>query len=544
MVTDVVVVGSGAGALAAALAAHDCGASVVVVERADSVGGTTAVSGGGVWMPGNHISGSDDTREEALAYMTALSRGRAAPEHLERFVDDGPGIVAALEQRTGVRFAPISWPDYHPEMDGARPGGRMIEPALFDTARLGPWAARLRRAPVLGLPLTLQESTVDWSPSYTPERYDSAEVRRRVNAHQVACGSALVAGLLEGCLARSIEPTLSTRAAELIVTDGAVRGVVVERDGRRFDLRSGAVVLASGGYEWNRELCSRFLPGRLTHPTSPPGNDGDGLLMAMEVGADLANMNEAWWYPAAALPDETYDGRQLARFIAVERTAPHSIMVNRFGQRFVNEAANYNDMQKAFFAFDANEAAPRHLPCWVVFDQQYRSRYPVMNVRPGAPDPSWLVANETLDGLATALGIDPVGLTETVRRWNGFVADGRDRDFGRGQSFYDRFHGDPAAPHPNLGSLERPPYFALPVHLGAVGTSGGPRIDANGRVQHVRDRPIPGLYGAGNAIASPGGPAYFGGGTTIGMALVWGHIAGSAAGVYAHLNDGGPDHTV
>lgn len=530
---DVVVVGSGAAALAAALAAKDAGSTVAVVERSDSVGGTTAVSGGGVWMPRNHVSGGGDSREEALAYMSHLSSGRAPHELLERYVDEGPGIIAGLEQRTSLRFRPISWPDYHPEMEGARAKGRMIEPGLFDTGILGDWAQRLRRAPVLGLPLTLQESTVEWTPSYTPERYDGAEIRRRVQARQVACGQALVAALLDGCLKRGIQPVLGARAVELIERGGKISGLVIERDGRRADAKAGAVVLASGGFEWNEKLCSRFLPGRLTHPTSPPVNEGDALLMAMSVGADISNMNEAWWYPSGAVPNEEYEGRQLARFIAVERTAPHSIIVDRFGHRFVNEAANYNDMQKAFFAFDANEAAPRHLPCWVVFDDQYRSRYPAVNVRPDMPDPDWLIAEETLDGLAEKAGIDSAGLRETVQRWNGFVECGRDRDFGRGDSFYDRFHGDPTAPHPNLGTVERPPYYACPVYLGAVGTSGGPRIDARGRVQHVRDRPIEGLYGAGNAVASPSGPAYFGGGTTIGMALVWGHIAGTDAATFS-----------
>jgi hypothetical protein len=190
-------------------------------------------------------------------------------------------------------------------------------------------------------------------------------------------------------------------------------------------------------------------------------------------------------------------------------------------------------MQKAFFAFDANEASPRHVPCWIIFDQQYRSRYPVINVRPTAPDPDWLTVADTLDGLAARAGIDCIGLSDTVQRWNSLVSEGRDRDFGRGKSLYDRFHGDPSAPHPNLGTIERPPFYAFPVYPGAVGTSGGPRIDARGRVQHVRDHPIPGLYGAGNAVASPAGPAYFGGGTTIGMALVWGHIAGSGAAAFA-----------
>lgn len=536
--SDVVVVGSGAAALTAALAAHDAGARVAVVERSESVGGTTAVSGGGVWMPANHLTGAEDSREEALAYMTGLARGRAPAELLARYVDEGPGVLAGLEQRTRLRFRSISWPDYHPEMDGALRSGRMIEPCLFDTDVLGEWAKRLRRAPVLGLPLTLQESTVEWTPSYTPERYDGSEIKRRVESRQVACGQALIAGLLDGCLSRGIQPLLGARAVELIAPRGTIEGLVVERDGRKVIFEAKAVVLASGGYEWNAELCSRYLPGPLTHPTSPPVNEGDGLLMAMEQGADLMNMNEAWWYPAGIVPGEQYEGRQLARFVAVERTAPHSIIVDRFGDRFVNEAANYNDMQKAFFAFDANEARPRHLPCWLIFDHQYRSRYPVINVRPGAPDPDWLLVGETLDDLAARAGIDPRGLEGTVERWNRFVASGRDLDYGRGDSFYDRFHGDPTAPHPNLGTIEQGPYYAFSVYVGAVGTSGGPRIDARGRVQHVRDRPIPGLYGAGNAVASPAGPAYFGGGTTIGMALVWGHVAGADAAAYAALNAG------
>jgi succinate dehydrogenase/fumarate reductase flavoprotein subunit len=523
------VVGSGAAALAAALAAHDGGARVVVLERSAVLGGTTAVSGGGIWMPCNHLTGQGDDAEAALAYMTHLSRGRVPEIMLSRFVEMGPAILEGLERRSGVRLAPIPWPDYHPEMEGARTSGRMLEPRLFDSARIGEWATRIRRAPVLGLPLTLRESTVDWRPSYTPDRYDASEIRRRIDAGLMACGRSLIGGLVEGCLARGIDIRTGVRVCELITESGSVRGVVVESTGGRKAVGAEAVVLASGGYEWNGELRARFLPGPLTHPTSPPCNEGDGLLMAMEVGADLANMNEAWWYPAAAIPGETYDGRQLARFVAVERTAPHTIIVDRFGQRFVNEAANYNDMQKAFFAYDANLGAPRHLPCWVIFDHRYRRRSPVVTVRPDQPDPEWLTVSDSLEGLALSAGIDPEGLLGTVRRWNRFVAEGRDRDYRRGESFYDRFHGDPTAPHPTLGSIEQPPFYALPVYLGSVGTSGGPRIDEYGRVCHVRDRPIPGLYGAGNVIASPAGPAYFGGGTTIAMALVWGHIAGAHA---------------
>jgi succinate dehydrogenase/fumarate reductase flavoprotein subunit len=409
---------------------------------------------------------------------------------------------------------------------------------LFDTKRLGRWAASLRRPPVLGMPITLQEATVDWQPTYFPERFDAAEVQRRMADDQVACGQALIGALLEACLSRGIEPLLDTRAHEIAMRQDQVSGLVVDRGGRRSEIPSAAIVLASGGYEWNAQLRTRFLPGPLTHPHSPPANEGDGLLMAMEVGADLANMNETWWYPASSLPGDEYEGRPLARFVGVERTAPHSIMVDRFGQRFVNEAANYNDMQKAFFSFDANEYATRHLPCWVVFDRQYRSRYPVVTARPGDPDPDWLSVHENLEGLAHRVGIDPAGLAETVERWNRFVRDGRDRDFGRGASAYDRFHGDPSAAHPNLGTIEDGPFFALPVHVGSVGTKGGPRVDAHGRVLHVRDRPIPGLYGAGNVVASPAGPAYYGGGTSIGMGMVWGHLAGTHAASF--VTDAGP----
>ena len=540
---QIVVVGTGAAALAAAVAAHDRGARVVIVERSESVGGTTAVSGGGIWMPGNHHmaeQGVDDSRAEALAYMTTMTAGRSPTGLLERYVDQGPGIVADLERTTPLRLRAMSWPDYHPEMAGAKPAGRMLEPEIFGAESLGPWRTRLRKAPVLGLPMTLQEATADWRPAYFPEGFDAAEIGRRVAARQLACGQALIGALLLACLQRGIEPMLETRATEIAMDGGAVSGLVVESAGRRTRLDTRAVVLASGGYEWNTALRSRFLPGPLTHPHSPPTNEGDGLLMAMEVGADLANMNEAWWYPAASLPGEEYEGRPLARFVGVERTAPHTVIVNRFGERFVNEAANYNDMQKAFFSFDANEYASRNLPCWVVFDRQYRSRYPVVGARPGDPDPEWILVHESLDGLAALAGIEPVGLTETVERWNRFVADGRDRDFGRGRSAYDRFHGDPSAPHPNLGTIEQGPFYALPIYVGSVGTKGGPRIDGDGRILHVRDRPIPGLYGAGNVIASPAGPAYYGGGTSIGMGLVWGHLAGSHAASFVMAGAGVP----
>ena len=252
--------------------------------------------------------------------------------------------------------------------------------------------------------------------------------------------------------------------------------------------------------------------------------------MAMEVGADLANMNETWWYPAASVPGEEYEGRPLARFVGVERTAPHSIMVDRFGQRFVNEAANYNDMQKAFFSFDANEYSTRHLPCWVVFDHQYRSRYPVVTARPGRPRP------RVAGGRTTPSRVWPARWASTRSGWRRRRALEPVRRRGDGTAT------SAGATAPTTGSTETrvPPIptwapsrrarttpspstsvrSAPRAGRGSTGTAGS---------STCRDRPIPGLYGAGNVVASPAGPAYYGGGTSIGMGMVWGHLAGTHA---------------
>ena len=308
-------------------------------------------------------------------------------------------------------------------------------------------------------------------------------------------------------------------------------GLVVEDGGGRTELAAAAVVLASGGYEWNAQLRERFLPGPADPPPQPALQPGGRPGHGHGRGADLANMNETWWYPASSLPGEEYDGRPLARFVGVERTAPHSVMVNRFGQRFVNEAGNYNDLGKAFFSFDVNEYAPRNLPCWVVFDRQYRRATRWRRADPASPTPTGS-RHDTLEGLAGRTGIDPVGLAETVERWNRFVADGRDRDFGRGSSAYDRFHGDPRPPIPTWARSSKGRSTPCPSMWARWGPRAARGWTPMAGCSTWADRPIPGLYGAGNVIASPAGPAYYGGGTSIGMGLVWGHGSGTHAGAY------------
>ncbi len=262
---DVIVVGSGAAALTAAITAHDNGARVAVVERTTSIGGTTAVSGGGIWMPQNHhmaTLGIDDSRPEALAYMVRLTAGRTPIELLECYVDEGPGIVADLEKRTRLRLQPMSWPDYHPEMEGAKSSGRMLEPDLFDTTALGRWADTLRRPPCSACRSRCRRPPSSGSRRYYPERFDAAEVQQRIADHRVACGQALIAALLDACLTRGIEPVLDARACEVAMQGDRVVGMVVDHGGRRTEVPAPSVVLATGGYEWNASCAPAFWPVR------------------------------------------------------------------------------------------------------------------------------------------------------------------------------------------------------------------------------------------------------------------------------------------
>jgi 3-oxosteroid 1-dehydrogenase len=524
---DVVVVGSGGAGLTAAILAHDNGARVLVLERSDKVGGTTAVSGGGLWIPMNHHmpeAGAEDSREEALAYCKRLTAGRAPDELVEAFVDTGHQLVRYLEERTPVRFRACRMPDYRTEAPGAKLGGRTLDQEMFSKAELGEWAERLRPSPLMFIPLTIDEQLRALA---KPRSVPAKTVVERMQAGLVAAGNALVGRLLKGCLERDITIRLETRARRLVVEGGRIAGLRAETaEGEVTIGARGGVVLACAGFEWNEAMKSKFLPGPITHNCSPASNEGDGLAMALEVGADLANMSEAWVYPGALIPGEEHEGRPVSRWVIGERTLPHTIMVNRYGQRFVNEGVNYNDVSKALHYFDPQAYEFRNLPAWCVFDAQYREKYLLLTIMPGDPDPDWLPRDESLSGLASQVGIDAAGLEATVARWNELVAAGKDADFGRGESGYERWIGDPEAPHPNLGSIVKPPFYALEIGAHSAGTKGGPRTNAKGQVLNVRGEPIGGLYAAGNVMAGVSGPGYYGGGGTIGLGMTFGYLCG------------------
>lgn len=536
--TDVLVIGTGAAGLTAAIIAHDEGASVTVIEKTDKVGGTTTVSGGIPWIPNNHHMpevGVSDSEEEAFTFMKILAQGRTEDALIRAFVQTAPRMLRYLEEHTSLKCDALQMPDYKAEVTGGKPRGRSVGPHPFDTNLLGPWKKKLRKSAVAILPMAWAEYEKSNAINYAPN-LDYKMLMERHSQGIVGMGMATVGHLLKACLDRRIEPLLETPAREIITENGRAIGLRAEREGRDFFIRARkGIILATGGFEWSDELKSAFLPGAYTYPLSPPACEGDGLKMSMALGAALGNMSEVWGVPTSFVPRETYDGRQLYRLSMPERCLPHTIMVNRSGKRFVDESHNYNDVAKVFRTFDPVPYEFTNVPAWCVFDQQYREKYWILSLMPRDPKvPEWLTVADSLETLAEKTGINPKGLRETVERFNAFAREGKDPDFDRGETAYDRYCGDPThQPNPCLGTIEKPPFYALPVHLGCLGTKGGPRTDVHGRVLHISGRPIEGLYAAGNVMAGVSGPGYCGGGCTIGLGMTWGYIAAKHAAGHA-----------
>jgi succinate dehydrogenase/fumarate reductase flavoprotein subunit len=489
-----------------------------------------------VWIPNNpHLRdvGVTDSRDKALTYILSLSRGLLEPRLVEAYVDAGPEMVELLEAKTPVQFYAVAgMPDYHPEFPGGSPeGGRTLECPIFPFAELGEWAARVTPSPYFADPRTTMSETP--LGKAVPEPPSPEELARRSERDERGCGQALVGRLLRACLDRGIVPRTSWAGRELLREDGAVVGLVADTPEGPRELRAArGVILASGGFEWDEELRRTFLRGPMTHPVSIETSTGDGLRMAMKAGAGLANMREAWWIPVGVVPIEA--NRMGRVLVNGQRTLPHSIMVNRRGRRFTNEAANYNAFGAAFHVEDVSRFEYANLPCWLVFDQTYVDRYGFRVSAGGARGevPEWLPRGDTLAALAEQVGIDGAELERTVARWNARCAEGHDPDFGRGDSAFDRWWGDPyrkGRRDATLGPLERGPFYAFEIHSGCLGTKGGPRVDPDARVLDVDGAPIPGLYAAGNVMGSPFGMTYGGPGGTLGPAMVFGYLAGRNA---------------
>jgi succinate dehydrogenase/fumarate reductase flavoprotein subunit len=514
--TDVVVLGSGAAGLTAALAASVGGADVVVLERAPLLGGTAALSGGGLWLPGTALqeeAGLDDTASEARTYLGELTQGRVAGDVLDAFVSAAPELVELYRAHTPLQlYLDLERPDYQSELPGARPFGRLVGVGTYDMSRLPEEYAELVRRPVWpgGTEPILWTEMREFLEAGDPWGWVPL-AQQRIAANVVARGCAFVAGMVEACLEQGVTFVTDARAATLVIENGAVRGVDLVHAGHKETYRVNAgVMLAAGGFERNRIMWNELVGRPLDEPLSPrDGNQGDGLRMAAAAGARMALLDEVWWS-------------------ALGGGAPGAIAVNRDGRRFLNECLNYHDYGEVVTRFDRSSYEFPNYPAFVISD------HPPGRAFEAGPDAlehdiaaGRVVKADTLEGLAHLLDIDGHGLAQQVEEFNVHAAEGLDPQFGRGSSRYDRWRKfDKSLANPALRPLRAGPYYGERLSVRCFGTKGGAVIDEHAQVVDFGNAPIPGLYASGNVAASVFGVAYPGGGATLGQAAVFGMIAG------------------
>jgi 3-oxosteroid 1-dehydrogenase len=540
VVTDCVMVGSGGGALCAALAAASAGLQTLVLEKAEVIGGSTAMSGGVLWLPDNPVSrraGVQDSRADALQYFDNLvghDYPSTSQSRVDAFLDAVEPMVNLLE-RAGIPFLHCDgYSDYHDELPGGNARGRSIETELFDTTSLGPWQKRLRvSATVPPIPMYTREVAPvvlggrtlrsAWTAAKVAGRMARAALRRRT---VYGSGVALQGWMLTAALTADIPIWVSTPVQELI-RDGAgrVTGVTVNRHGRTMRIRAKRGVLVnSGGFAHNKAMRSKYgrQPSSTAWTVANPGDTGEVIEEAMRIGAATDLMDEAWWIPSSVQPD----GSPL--YAVYERSKPHAIMVDSSGQRFVNEAASYMFVGQAMYERNKTVSA---VPSWWIMDSRNRARY-LWGLCPGGVTPrKWYATGymkkaATIEELAEKCGVDPAGLTRTVKRFNEYAIHGLDPDFHKGERAYDRYYGDPRnKPNPCVGPVDKPPFYAVALYPGDVGTCGGLLTDDRARVLDDKGQVIPGLYATGNCTASVMGRTYPGAGASIGASFVFGWIA-------------------
>jgi 3-oxosteroid 1-dehydrogenase len=532
---DVIVVGSGAAGMTSALTAAHHGLRAVLIEKSAQFGGSTARSGGGVWLPNNDVllsEGVPDTPEGAREYLRHITGDDVDDDLRDAFLDNSAAVLRFVLDNTPLRLRWVTgYSDYYPEAPGGLPRGRSVEPRPLNAAVLGDELANLA-PPYLKAPtgMTVTQADYRWmnllarhprgflrSARVAGRRVLSLILRRRL----LAMGQALSGGLRVGLARVNVPVLLSTPFTNLVVEDGRVVGVEILRDGVPDTLRATrGVLLSSGGFEHNERMRKEYqqAPIGTEWTVGAAENTGDGIEAGMRLGAAVAFMDDAWWGPSILLPRGPY-------FCLAERSLPGSIMVNQRGERFVNEAAPYVDAVHAMY--DTNS-----VPAWLIADQTYRNRYIFAGLGPRQPFPGrWYKSGAvhraaTLEALADEIDVPADALRDTVSTFNGFAESGVDSDFHRGDSAYDRYYGDPRnRPNPNLAALRRAPFYAIKIVPGDLGTKGGLRTDTAARVLREDGSVIDGLYAAGNASAPVMGRTYAGPGATIGPAMVFGYLA-------------------
>lgn len=545
---DVLVVGSGAGGLTAAVVAADQQAEVLVVEKSNLFGGTTATSGGVIWVPGSHLAeklGQKDTVEEAMAYICSLAGDDADPARIRAFVEAAPRMLKYLETHADIRYDSIPYTDYHAEHEGGKLGYRSHDPRPFDGRALEDEIEALRPTHASAMLFgRINWTAAEAGPMITRGkgwmrallkvlwRYYS-DIPQRLRSPRprfLTMGNALVARLKIALNKRGVPLWLNAPMVELFSENGRVAGAVVNCGGKPVRVRARkGVILAAGGFERNRALRQQNLGGHLFNADwsgSQPNNTGEALEAALKLGAATERLDAAWWAPTIVVP-----GEDRARPLFFERSLPGSIIVNQAGKRFTNEAASYHIVGQDMAAQSrSGDLAP---PAYMIFDRTFRSRYPVGPVMPGFPKfmlpravRGLLVEANSWEEMARKLDIPETALRLTVERFNANAAKGEDPDFGRGHNAYDRYYGDMrAGKNPNLAPLVRAPFYAMPVYPGDIGTSGGLVTDRAGAVLNRSGERIEGLYAIGNTTASVMGRSYPGAGATIAPAMTFGYLA-------------------
>ena len=554
---DLVVVGSGAAGLSGALRAASLGLSVLIVEKSDVWGGSAAMSAGALWVPCSAAMrsiGLEDSEDDAVRYLKAITHGEIDESRLRSFVTESNRMIDWLAANSHVTFTSLEhYPDYNTDVDGARPGGRSLEPDEFDATQLGP-AFTTQHQPypgtlILGkFLMRIPEARGLLMPGLKPKlglakgfaKYASrSKARKRFGGRDpyLTMGQALTARLRLSLIERGVPVWLDSPLRSLITEDGRVVGVEVERDGSSVRVRAHrGVLLASGGFERNREMRERYQrgPTGVDWTVGHVGNTGDGIRLGEEVGAalDTALMAEAWWTPAVAPPTGP-------SVLVIEKSLPHGLFVTRDAQRFVNEASNYNDIGIAMY--DTQERGGDAVPAWWIVDATYRKRFIMGPVGPGQmmpdkklpaplqPGNGWLHKADTLDALAREIGLDPATLTATIERFNANARQGTDPDFHRGETANDLYYSDPrVGPNPSLGPIETAPFYAVEVFPGDLGTKAGLVTDGASRVLRDDGSAVDGLYTAGNTASTVMGRSYPGAGATLAPAMLGGFLAAEA----------------
>ena len=549
---DVVVVGSGVAGLAAAVTAGHLGLNVVVIEKASVFGGTAAFSGGVLWVPNNHhaaAAGISDSLEEARAYLRDEAGEHYRPELVEAYLEQAPRMLKFFEENTHLKCQLYAYPDYHPDAPGGVQQGRSLVPYAFDIRALGKEMARLRRPlrTITFMGMMFSSSNNDLKHFFNATRSLKSlwHVTRRLSRHALELlryrrgitahgGNAAVARLARSAFDLGIPLHTGTRASRLLLQEGEVRGIEVLQGENRFRLMARrGVVLASGGFAQDTSRLQQIYPhvlrgGHQLSPTPTGGPTGDGIAMAEHIGAKFVRdyPNAAAWIPTSRVPLR----RQTGVFPhLVDRYKPGLIMVNPRGERFCNEADSYHDVGIAMIA-RCQQGAETY--AWQICDHRAIRRYGMGFAKP-APVPlsgylrsGYLIRATTLTALAEKLGLPPGALEKSVARFNEDARQGTDSQFRRGESSYNRYLGDAEQkPNPCLSPLEEGPFYALRMEMGDLGTFCGLKTDGSARVLDSNDVPIPGLYAAGNEMASVMGGSYPGAGITLGPAATFGYIA-------------------